>query len=99
MEQSLSSARRFTQVRKSFYLELLEFTRQNPKMKVSLHVPRRDLPLLAADECSSIVDDLLNLCESGRLTLTGAVPTEDLPALLHSLGKGASRSGRSAADG
>lgn len=89
MEQSLADGC-FTQDRKHFYLEFLEFVRQYPEMKVSLYVPRDDLPLLAKKECSSIVCDLLDLCESGRLTLIGTMPRPHLLEYLRGVGKGQS---------
>ena len=73
MEQSLST-RCFTQDRKYFYIAFLEFARRCPEMKASLYVPRNDLPLLANEECFSIVCDLLDFCSYGRLALKGMMP-------------------------
>ncbi|MBI3014611.1 MAG: hypothetical protein HYY65_06045 [Candidatus Tectomicrobia bacterium] len=87
MEQSLSPGF-FVQGRKLFYTEFLEFAGRYPEMRISLYVPQNDLPLLANEECSSIVRGLLNLCESGRLILMGMIPRSHLLAYLREIRTG-----------
>ena len=87
MEQSFSAGCG-TQGRKYFYTEFLEFARQYPEMKISLHVPRNDLYLLAKEECFSIVSDLVDLCLSGRLTLMGKMRQPQLLEYLREIKKG-----------
>lgn len=63
-----------TTSRKEFYTDFLEFTRRCPEIKVSLRIPRDDLPLLSEEGWFPIVCDLLDLCESDRLAVMGMSP-------------------------
>ncbi len=73
MTQSVSLGL-FAENRKEFYTHFLDFARQYPEIKVSLYVPRDDLYLLAEEGWSAIVTGLVDLCESDRITLIGAIP-------------------------
>jgi len=75
----------FSENRKEFYLHFLEFARRYPEIMVSLYIPRDDLSLLAEEGWLSIVCDLLDLCESDRLTLVGAIPRFHLLEYLHEI--------------
>lgn len=86
MEQSVFPPR-FSEDRRDFYLHFLRFARQYPDMKISLYVPRHDLPLLAREDWSEIVRSLLDLCRSGRLTLMGMAPRSHLLDYLHQVNK------------
>lgn len=74
--------------RRQFYKEFLEFTRRYPEVKIRLDIPRNDLPLLAGEEWSPVVDNLLALCRSGRLTLGGTIRRADLLDHLRKINKG-----------
>ena len=89
MDGSFSAAC-FTQGREYFYIEFLEFARRYPEVKICLYVPQNDLPLLAKEGSSSIVCDLLTLCESGRLTLVGIMPRPHLLEYLRGIRNGKS---------
>ena len=87
MGQSVSLGS-FSEVRKEFYTQFLEFARHYPEIKVSLYVPRDDLYLLSEEGWLSVVCDLLDLCECDRLTLIGAIPRPHLLAYLQEIKKG-----------
>lgn len=83
----------FTQSRKKFYLDFLQFAHRHPEMRVFLYIPSSDLNLLASEECFSIAASLSDLCLSGRLALTREMPRLDLLDTLRALRNDRSASG------
>lgn len=81
----------FPERRKAFYREVLDFAGRHPGMKVSLFIPRSDLPVLAGEGCFSLVCELLEFCSSGRFLLRGAMRRAELLEYLQEIRKGGSK--------
>jgi len=77
--------------RREFYLRLLDFARRYPEVKVSLYIPGSDLTFFTEKEWLSIACDLLDLCESGRLTLMGIMRSFHFLEYLRAIRKGRAR--------